>query len=247
MKKGVTLQRRDFEVLASVYGCTVMSFEQVKRKHFASVNDQTASNRLNRLCHGGYIRKHRVGLIMYQGTPRSVQVVYTLTPESLRALRHWPDVKDIREEPVVLNTYTLIHDLLLNDVVDGLRRRNPGQRTVNTKVVSLESIRNEQVPDAVMELDDDTGSVAIELELTVKSGKRYREIIAHYRVSERYQKVIFVYEDDLIRRKVMTVLGQEPGPSQEKPETFSKFEFVPTRWLLETNQDAPETTQLPAA
>lgn len=225
MKKGVILQARDFEVLSLVYEHTVTSFEKLKRTHFQNVNLQTASNRLGRLCHGGLIRKFRAGLVIYQGEPRQVQMVFTITAMGIQALKSRHPDRVIRDEPVPLNSQTLIHDLLLGDVLDTLKVENPDRKVVNAKLLNLESMRHIQVPDGVILGQNGSRDVAVELELTIKSERRYREIVTNYRLQSRFEKVLFVHTDESLITKVAQAVGVEPPEKGVKPVVISKFEF----------------------
>jgi len=236
MKKGVILQVRDFEILALVYGHTVTSFEKLKSKIFAGVNLQTASNRLNRLCQGGYLRKFRAGLVIYQGEPRQVQIVFTITVQGIQVLKCVRPMTVIRDEPVPLNSHTLIHDLLLGDVMDHLKAENPELKIVNTKLLGQEPARGIQVPDAILYGADGTKETAVELELTVKSERRYREIVTNYRLASRFNRVLFVYSDDSVVTKMAAAVGVEQPEMRDGPILFSKFEFRKLNEFLEKGE-----------
>jgi hypothetical protein len=233
MKKGVILQARDFEILARVYEHAVASFEQIKVGFFPAVNIQTASNRMNRLCEGGYLRKYRAGLVIYQGVQRQIQIVYTIAGPGIQVLKSMRPGVVLRDEPVPLNPQTLIHDLTLGDVVNILRSENPGTRIVNTKLLALEAMRGVQVPDAILIPAEGTSETAIELELTVKSERRYREIVTNYRLQSRFGKVLFIYSDAGVVNKMARAAGVEPQSEGNGLIRFSKFEFRKWDGLLQ--------------
>jgi len=225
MKKGVILQERDFKILALAFEHTVMSFEMVKRIHFGAVNLQTASNRLNRLCRGGFLRKYRAGLVIYQGTQRQVQMVFTITLQGIQALKARSPGVVIRDEPVPINSHTLIHDLLLGEVVEALKPEYPGRRIVNTKLLGDGAVRGVQLPDAIIRSANGKEDLALELELTVKSEKRYREIVTNYRLAGRFARVLVVTSDDSVALKMARAAGVDPPDLTAWPVRFSKFQF----------------------
>ena len=49
--------------------------------------------------------------------------------------------------------------------------------------------------------------VALELELTAKSEKRYRELILKYRLAKDFESVVYITSSDAIRNKIQSLLG----------------------------------------
>ena len=132
MKAGIILQERDFEILKTVFGHTVASFEELRLKHFGNIQLQTASNRIRRLVHAGFLKSYRVGLIIYQGKERQVNRIYTITPAGIQTLAIKAPDGVLRTDPVVPQFYSLVHDLLLNNVHDTLRKENPNVKIVKS-------------------------------------------------------------------------------------------------------------------
>jgi hypothetical protein len=58
---------------------------------------------------------------------------------------------------------------------------------------------------------DEFGFVAVELELTTKSSRRYREILLHYRLSSKFTKILYISNDKSTFRKMQKeLLGYTP-------------------------------------
>jgi hypothetical protein len=106
------------------------------------------------------------------------------------------------------------HDLLLNDVQAVLSKENPCRKIVNAKNLKILPSRMDQIPDLMMEGENGELSQAIELELSVKSSKRYREIITNYRLSSRWKRVLFITGNDPLESKLRSIIvgaNSHPG------------------------------------
>ena len=131
----------------------------------------------------------------------------------------------IRRDEIRLQPFTLVHDLLLNEVAGHLKKENPGLKTINTKLLKVIPSRTEQIPDLVMKGENGSGDTAIELELTAKSEKRYREIITNNRPSSRYKKVLFIFQTDRIKEKIVRVISGYSLKNQIQEPLTGKFSF----------------------
>jgi hypothetical protein len=232
MNSRIQLGDRDFDILKALYANTVMSFEQLKRWHFPKTNIQTASNRLSRLVLGGYIAKQRVGIVIYKRIPTPINVVFTVTRHGIQELRKRDGPVYFRDQPVPLNTFSLIHDLTLNEAVAKLIKENPKLKITNSKLMRFDPQTNAQIPDAVGVMIDGNEQMAIELELTAKSEKRYREIISNYRLLRRYSKVLILYGDETIWSKIRSTLPVDRSETANGKTIFSKFELRNLKSLL---------------
>lgn len=251
MRRGVILQERDFEILRTLYESSVISFSQVKDRHFRTTNIQTASNRMGRLSKGGFLKSYRLGLVIYQGVPRQVSRVYSIATLGIQALASRFPNSVQRFDPVPLQSYSLVHDLLLNDVHEKLREENQGRRLVNTKNLKIIPSRMDQIPDLVMEGENGELCHAVELELSMKSSRRYREIVTNYRLSSRWKRVLFICAGDSIESKIRSTLS---GPSSVRGTDdgpVGKFNFRKLSELLPTSNppslNAPSYPELETA
>jgi hypothetical protein len=162
---------------------------------------------------------------------RPVGVVLQITKRGIDVLkavgRHCERWKP---EPIPVNIQSLIHDLELNQVVRGIRKILPEAVITNGKHLSKINDGNfSKIPDAVLELPvssleeakiiirpdvglkmDRAMRVALELELTAKSDRRYREIISNYRLSREVDHVLYLSQDRSVFRKIQSVIAGAP-------------------------------------
>ena len=85
---------------------------------------------------------------------------------------------------------------------------------------------NERLPDALVLTPRGEIETAIELELTAKSDKRYREIILQYRLSTTYKSVLYVTATKSIADKIKVQIFGRPVPGLSTPQSTGKFSFV---------------------
>jgi beta-lactamase superfamily II metal-dependent hydrolase len=91
------------------------------------------------------------------------------------------------------------------------------------------------MPDAVLKIPRQAEMVAVELELTVKSEKRYREILLHYRLSEKFSQILYISNDIGVLKKVQSVLTGRNIKAGELENTVDDFVFLTTGDLENTN------------
>lgn len=228
MTKGVILTERDKNLLYDCYQNGVLSFSQVKVRHFGSVSRATTHNRLTRLRDDEFLRSYKVGIVIHHRTPQEIGVAYLPTKKTLEALCRLFPGESFRPMPLGLNTTTLSHDLLLTDVLTALREHFQKGRVLSTMSYTIQGTR---VPDGV--IIGPTGShVAVELELSPKSEKRYREIILQYKLSREFARVLYVVANEKVRQKIIPhILGYKPRPELPQPAT-GKFFFTGVQGLL---------------
>lgn len=232
MSENLRLTERDIGIVRDCYQKAVISFSQLHKWHFAQKSIPTVCNRLNILVRAGILRKTRVGLPLLLGRSE-VGVVYETTRKGQKVLQDlFPD-ETIREEPKRLNTSTLTHDLKLNEALSALQIRYPDRKFLHGRLFTSEHIHNKKrLPDAV--ILDHLGKpiIAIELELTSKSEKRYREIILQYRLSSQFEKVLYITAGSAMSDKIKRhITNQKVIPGLLKPAT-GKFYFVTLSDLL---------------
>jgi hypothetical protein len=240
------LTQRDLSLLALLCRNTVMSFEEVRLFAFEGRHKATVCNRLTKLERMTLLRRINVGNFIYKRNMRSVGVVIQITKRGIEILRRC-ELFDERwkAEPVPVNIQSLIHDLELNQAVRGISERLPHAAITNGKHLLKDgSAVNAKIPDALLELaarDLEEAKrigivgmdsavkgaaplrVAIELELTTKSDRRYREIITGYRLSREVDRVLYLSNDMAVFRKIQSVLAGFPikGEIQRHSGIFS--------------------------
>ncbi|MGZ6310407.1 MAG: replication-relaxation family protein [Bdellovibrionota bacterium] len=225
------ITERDSRILRGCYENGVLSFSQIRRRYFEGRANSTLCNRLSRLKGIGLLRSYRMGQVLYQGSPQAIGTVYEISKAGIRTLEQIDPKTNYREEPIPINHAALTHDLLLSDVSEAFKRRWSGAEITNGKLLKSSGLIGARLPDAVLEVPDAPGKIAVELELTAKSERRYREIILGYRLSQDYPLVLYVTGKDPIREKIEATLDQKRIPGLPKGST-GKFYFADLNSLI---------------
>ena len=237
-RANVILTTRDRYVLLSLYDNTVMTFSQIAVQHFANVAKPTVINRLSKLERAGFISRERIPRMELGRDKNAIGVVFQISRLGILSLRQSASGSDLRAQPIRIHHHSLNHDLILVDLALALQRRFPGAIVTNGKLLASTG-KAEVLPDLVLERAGEKGKVAIELELSSKSERRYQEIVLRYRMSKEYQRVVYFLDDPYIERLITRViLNRNPHP-KEVPMT-GKFTFVRASEFLAK----PETTAI---
>lgn len=227
MSNNLRLTARDIDIVRECYSRAVVSFSQLHKWHFKDKAIATVSNRLSQLTRAGIIRKTRVGLPLLLSKKSEVGVIFEATSKGQKLLQELLQSDSIRKEPQRINLYTLKHDLALNEALVALEGRYPGIKFMHGRLLSNEQLPNKKrLPDAVIVDHLEKPFIAIELELTAKSEKRYREIILQYRLNSQFQRVLYITAGKTISDKIKRhITNQKVIPGLLKPAT-GKFYFV---------------------
>lgn len=220
----VLLMERDLELMVALHDHVVLGFAQIHEGFFHGRTWATAMNRLKRLESKGWIERIRVPRLHIQGRSHAAGVVFQLRHlgRMIVASRR-PDI-DIYDKCPQLNPNQLSHDLLIADISEYFKHRFPEHRWTNGRYLIAGDGLN-KIPDAVLQKPSADKLVAIELELTGKSARRYSEIVAVLRASRRIERVIFVTSNFTIGRKIMSAIeGFEVPVGHKLRSNF--FEFV---------------------
>lgn len=248
---------RDLSLLVLLCQNTVMSFEEVRLWAFQGRHKATVCNRLTKLERMALLRRINIGNFIYKRNMRPVGVVVQITKRGIEVLKQC-DLFDERwkTQPVPVNIQSLIHDLELNQAVRGIGERLLGAVITNGKHLLKDgSAANAKIPDALLELnanDFDEAKrigivgpevvlknatplrVAVELELTTKSDRRYREIITGYRLNRNVDRVLYLSHDQAVFRKIQGVLAGYPLKGQVRPHS-GIFSFLPVSAIAPRN------------
>lgn len=201
----VLLTDRDVALMMSLHDHVVLSFQQIHERHFTGRSMPTVMNRLRRIESQNLIERFRVPRFHVSGSNRATGVVFQLSTKGRSILAKHRSTINIYEKCPTLNPHQLDHDLLIADIADFLKRKFPERKWINGRYLGDFSGIN-KIPDAILG-DRTSGKViAIELELTAKSSRRLREIIANLKASRRIEKVIFVTSSTAIGRKIMSAI-----------------------------------------
>lgn len=237
-RANVILTTRDREVLRSLYDNTVMTFSQIATRHFANVAKPTVINRLSKLERAGFISRERIPRMELGRDKHAIGVVFQVTRLGILSLRQSADGRELRGQPIRIHHHSLSHDLILVDLSLALQRRFPGAIVTNGKLLAL-SGKAEALPDLVLERPCERGKVAIELELTAKSERRYQEIVLRYRMSKEYQQIIYFLDDPYIERLITRVIMNR-NPHPKETCMTGKFYFSQANEFI----TKPETTTI---
>lgn len=226
-KSSVMLTERDYLVLKGLYDFVVMSFPQISRMYFSGNAKPTVVNRLSKLESSGLIARFRVPRLLTSGSENVISVVYQITRVGVRALMKWQKDVEFWPEPVKLQPYSIDHDLLLVDVMEALKIQKPNLRIVHGEYFSKRPGTTSLKPDAILIFPEVPKPVALELELTVKSEKRYRELILRYRLSKDFDQVMYVTGHGQIESKIRSILGSS--------DVSGRFKFCQVSDILKPN------------
>ncbi len=224
MKKGVMLTSRDIEIMQDLYDSMLLSFGQIHERHFKNCAISTVSNRLSKLIRDELVKSIRVGIIIFRGTPETIGSVYQVTRKGIKVLEQRFPYTRFRETSPIISHLTLTHDLILADVIKSLKLQNPEGKVIQGKNFYRADAKGKRLPDAIILYPNTKQKVAIELELTAKSEKRYKDIVMQYRMQPEFEKVIYIVQRPGIAEKILEqVEGHRlvPGLFVRKPSKFS--------------------------
>lgn len=219
---------RDYLLLKGLYDFKVMSFPQIARMHFVGKAKPTIVNRLSKLESTGLIARFKVPRLIQHESKNVISVVYQITRAGIRVLQKWHQDVEFWPEPLRLQPFSIDHDLLLVDVLVALKKQNTYSELVLAEHFCREANTQGLKPDAVLFKDNDKRPVALELELTAKSEKRYRELILKYRLTKDFDQVLYVTGHPAIEAKVKAVIG--PSNSNDR------FKFISVKDILSRNE-----------
>lgn len=219
---------RDYLLLKGLYDFKVMSFPQIARMYFVGKAKPTIVNRLSKLESSGLIARFKVPRLIQHESKNVISVVYQITRIGIRVLQKWHQDVEFWPEPLKLQPFSIDHDLLLVDVLVALENQKAYVDIVLAEHFCRETNTQGLKPDAVLFKDIGKRPVALELELTAKSEKRYRDLILKYRLTRDFDQVLYVTGHPAIEAKVKAVIG----PSNAN----DRFKFISVKEILGINE-----------
>ncbi|MBL7554740.1 MAG: replication-relaxation family protein [Bdellovibrionaceae bacterium] len=228
-KKSVLLTERDYFILKGLYDYVVMSFPQITSQYFKDKSKPTIINRLSKLESAGFVNKYKIPRLISGKDKNVISVVYQISRTGIRELEKRFSKIKFYPEPIKLQPYSIDHDLLLVDVVLTLKENQPELQMMMGEHFYKTKMPNTPKPDALIYGLLGTKPVALELELTAKSEKRYRELILKYRLSKEFDSILYVTESDVIQTKIQNLVG--PISSQ------NYFKFTSLEDILQNNKN----------
>ncbi len=226
----IKLTARDWNLLLGIYENTLLSFKQIQCHYFVSRSKAVVHNRLSKLIKSQVIDRFKLGRILHHEQCADIGVVYRISKIGLKLLQMQFKGKEFSSHVVSINSSSLFHDLLLSDALLKLKNGLADKKIVHGKLFSNQSNLKRQ-PDAVAICTSANKKIAIELELTVKSDVRYRQILMQYRLAAEFEKVLYITSNLAIQRKIKSVLGIK-NVSGAGEINSSKFLFINLEDLL---------------
>ena len=90
--------------------------------------------------------------------------------------------------------------------------------------MGLQSQKMKRIPDIIGQRRETEKLMAIELELTTKSEKRYRQILTEYRIAQEFERILYITSHVSIEEKIRTLLTHKKVDGFARPST-GKFYF----------------------
>ena len=216
---------RDLGVLLDLYNNVFLAFYQIKDIHFKNRAKPTVYNRLSKLTKSGLIGVLSVNLKAHHRHHEDVGVLYKITKQGLLVLKTYFPQITFRDEPAPINMGALFHDLILTDVLRKLKTSFRDCEIINSKVEQKTNGLLTKLPDAVMKNTKSGVETAIEIELTAKSEKRYRDIVLNYRMDSRFKNVLYIVSNTAIRGKIGGIVTGFKNNYKAQDDT-GKFYFA---------------------
>lgn len=239
LKKSVMMTSRDLSLLKSLYDSVVMSFLQIARMHFVDRSKPTIINRMTKLERSGLIIRLKVPRLEITNSKKMISVVYQITRLGISVLQKSHPELELRPEPIKLRPFSVDHDLLLVDVIESLKLKVKDFKIIHGELYLSHASSNGLKPDAVLIDLNRTQKIAIELELTVKSEKRYRDLLLKYRLTKDFSKVIYITSHKQIESKIKSVLGS--GIGKDRFQFLTLDEVLKTTHLTAVNNSNVDT------
>jgi len=216
------------------YQNVFLSFKQIKERYFKEQERTTAYSRLSLLMRSGYLQSVAVGGLIDENS--TVSVVYQVTRKAYELLlKKCPHET---EDEVFLNKINFScvwHDHLLSDVLWQLQTKQSDIKALNTKVFQITRWQSGKKPDAVLVDLKSQRKRALELELTRKSDRRYRDIVSNYRLSNEFESVLYITKTEALSEKIREVIRGKT-PQGFTPRDTGKFYFISVDDFLKSTE-----------
>jgi DNA-binding Lrp family transcriptional regulator len=200
----VALTKRDLELLNRLYVHNLLSFGQIQKMFFSGRSHPTVLNRLKRLESAGLILRQRINRIRHPVFNQDIGVVFQIAPKGFTELQKFFPEVELPDKPMALHGRQIDHDLLVVEMAERTRKEFPNHVYVSGVHVNEKTAVGSPRPDGVF-INSTTGKwIAIEVELTMKSGDRYRELVAQYRMFSKTERVIYFVSSTTLAKRIMS-------------------------------------------
>lgn len=220
------ITKRDLRLFNDLYEHSFLCFYQIRRDHFDGKSISTVYNRLSKLMRAGFIESMSVNLRVSHLDDKDIGVIYFLTKDGFRKLKEYSRGRSYRDKLIPVNLSQLGHDLILTDALKVIKKRRLEYKSMNSKLLKLSSNEYEQIPDGVILDPAYQKRFALEIELTSKSHRRYREILTNYGVNSKFDGVLYLVKDETITRKILETHFGYKVDLKDSMKGFGKFSFL---------------------
>lgn len=215
---GFKLTDRDVEILKWLSDMQCLTMGQLAHQFFGST-PQIAHRRTNILIEQRLLRHETI--ISANGVHRLIRIA----PKGLAVLEE-RGIESIPQKRK-LTSSTITHDLLISDVRHQLSQFWDFDWIPES---SLKSAGEEEIPDGVCHFPTTGNQIAIEVENTLKSSKRYESIFARWRTRPIYL-VLYVATQPSIIRGLQNQMSGAPGDIPLALISLDDFKSsAPTAW-----------------
>ena len=193
----IVLTARDHELIQTIASYGLLTSKQIADRFFSGVRLTTVLRRLRAL--------EASGLIQQTVATSSFDRCWFLTDKAR-------DKFDFTSAKIHFPKAILDHDLMLSRIrleleKLGIARSWVPEHEIRRRVVSNHGLRNSKrrvIPDGIMGVDRGTKeSIAVELELSTKNQKRYREIFIDYSDKKNLWAVWYLVPNDSMRKQIL--------------------------------------------
>lgn len=199
----VALTDRDVVLLDLLVCHALLSFGQIRRLVFPGRNHSTVQNRLKKIEQAGFLTRQRVHRIRHPMFSGEVGVVFQITMKGVLELQKKSPARILPGKVPVLHGRQIDHDLIIVETAEKLKTEMPGCEYVGGSFWEVKNPGDPR-PDGIFRNPLTGATTAIEVELSMKSADRYREIVTAYRVRGRFEKVIYFVGSMAIGKRIAT-------------------------------------------
>ena len=206
--------KRDKLLLTGLSEYGMFSTSMIVKKYFNGIDSSTVLRRLRALEKNNLIR--RAGLL------ENYENLWSVTQKGSEKVSA-EDTKSFWNQAGVLHDYKLIKLRMFFEEI-GIVKNWIAEHVIRSmiyKKYSLRDAKNKLIPDGIMEtkINGTNKSVAIELELNLKSSERYRNIIKQYQYKNDLHAVWYIVDSNLILKK-LTEYWKRYSDSFSKVEVY---------------------------
>jgi hypothetical protein len=133
-----------------------------------------------------------------------------------------PSIAVIEHDETVVETFLLLKNM---NILKAAKFETELKREDLRNKRHFDSTDKTKFPDLMIQLNSiqPSGQIAIEIELSRKEPKRYRQMMNSYMCAKDISKIIFVTDLDVVKNNIKTATRDTYFPEWEKPVGFAKL------------------------